>query len=374
MEKKILVVIALTVFLFFLAFALRNRKLFSNILLGLAAMLATLLVVEFAYRLCFKKKDLVSSWTPKNIFEPEASLGYTYSNPAVYTQLKTSPNGDTIYNATYTILDDTINSGIHFNFRKGYKTNNTQKEVVFLGCSLTFGQGLNDNQSLPFCYGAAADISTVNMAGIGYGIHQVYQLFDSKFSSLDNYNRIFIFPFFYDHILRANGIYEWNNAGPFFDLQHDSLVNKGPLYKFKQLKGDKLAFYLSCFGSFKVLKDNLHKIAYRAAVQNMSETDYQRCFLMLQQMAKKINESGGRLIIVNWADYNWFYKPVSDLSKSKIDQAFNSLKPYGVQVIPVSSIIDMKDPKNFIPIDGHPSAAANKAIANWLAEHITISN
>ncbi len=354
MEKKILAVIVLTLLLFFLAFALRNRKLFSNILLGLAAMLATLLVVEFAYRLFFKKKDLVSSWTPKNIFEPESELGYTYSEPAVYTQLKRTPNGDTIYNAAYTILDDTINSGIHFNFRKGYKTNNKQQEVVFLGCSLTFGQGLNDNESLPFCYGAAADISTVNMAGIGYGIHQVYQLFDSKFSSLDNHNRIFIFPFFYDHILRANGIYEWNNAGPFFDLQHDSLVNKGPLYKFKQLKGDKLAFYLSCFGSFKVLKDNLHKIAYRAAVQNMSETDYQRCFLMLQQMAKKINHSGGRFIILDWADYNWFYKPLSDISKSKINRQFDILFKSGVQVIPVASIIDIKDPKNFIPADGHP--------------------
>lgn len=94
---------------------------------------------------------------------------------------------------------------------------------------------------------------------------------------------------------------------------------------------------------------------------------------MLQQMAKKITASDGRLIIVNWADYNWFHKPVSDLSKSKIDQAFNSLKPYGVQVIPVASIINMRDPKNFIPFDGHPSAAANKAIAAWLAEHITLN-
>ncbi len=84
MEKKILVVIALTVFLFFLAFALRNRKVLSNIILGLAAMLSTLLVVEFTYRLFFKKKELVSSWTPHNIFEPETALGYTYGKPSVY--------------------------------------------------------------------------------------------------------------------------------------------------------------------------------------------------------------------------------------------------------------------------------------------------
>jgi hypothetical protein len=39
-------------------------------------------------------------------------------------------------------------------------------------------------------------------------------------------------------------------------------------------------------------------------------------------------------------------------------------------VIPVASIIDMKDQKNFIPADGHPSAFANQAIANWLAKHL----
>jgi hypothetical protein len=370
MEKKILALIALGLLLFFLSYKFRSRKSLSNLLMAGASVLVTLLFIELVYRKLIKKKDATDHMHPFSLYVPDSLLGYKNNQPALYKVVNSFPNGDTVYNTSYTILDDTSRSGVHFNFRRGYKSNNNNKEVVFLGCSLTFGQGLDDTQSLPYRYGAAADISTVNMACIGYGIHQVYQLFNDKFSHLNNHNRTFIYPFFYDHILRANGIYGWNNAGPYFEVQHDTLVNLGPLYRFKHLKGDDWSHYASLFGSFKVIKDNVHQVAYRAAAKNLSDMDYQRCFIMLQEMAKKINNSGGRFIIVNWAGYNWFYKPVSDISKTKIDQQFNILSKSGVQVIPVASIIDMKDQKNFIPADGHPSAFANQTIANWLAKHL----
>jgi hypothetical protein len=286
------------------------------------------------------------------------------------------PDGDTVYNTSYTILDDTFFSGIPFNFRKSYKSyksNNSHNETVFLGCSLTFGQGLSDTQSLPYYYGAATNTSTINMACIGYGIHQVYQLFNLKFGQCDNHNRVFVYSFFFDHILRANGVYGWNMDGPFFDVQNDTLVNRGPLYKYKHLKGDKWAFYASAFGAFSVIKDNLHKIAYGAAGKNLSEMDYNRCFIMLREMAKKINNSGGRLIILNWGRYTWNHRPVSDMSKTDIERNFDSLSRYGTLVFPVTSIIDLTDKKNFIPVDGHPSAVANHTIAHWLASHITLN-
>lgn len=373
MEKKILALITLVLLLFFVAFSLRKRKGISNLLLGTAAVLASLLVVEFGYRTFIKKKDATDNMHPFSLYAADSLLGYKNNLPALYKVINSFPNGDTVYNTSYTILNDTL-PGIYFNFRKGYKNDTSKKEVVFMGCSLTFGQGLTDTQSLPYRYGAAANVSTLNMACIGYGIHQVYQLFNSKFSTQNNHDRIFIYPFFYDHILRANGIYGWNNAGPYFDLDHDTLVNRGPLYKYKGLKGDKLAFYASLFNAFQVIKDVLHGAAYRAAAKNLSEADYQRCFIMLNDMAKKINSTGGRFIFLDWADYNWFYKPLSDISKEKINQQFHSLSESGVLVVPVASIINMKDLKNFIPTDGHPSATANQTIAQWLATHTTFNN
>ena len=162
-----------------------------------ASILVTLLFIEFGYRKFIKKDDATDKVHPFSLYVADSLLGYKYNQPASYKVLNSFPNGDTVYNTAYTILEDTIHSGIHFNFRKG---------------------------------------------------------------------------------------------------------------------------------------------------------------------------------ILDWADYNWFYKPLSDISRSKINRQFDILSRSGVQVIPVASIINMKDQKNFIPADGHPSAVANKAIANWLAEHITLSH
>lgn len=370
MEKKILVLIAFNLLLFYFAYKSRNRKLLSNVLVAGAATLASLLFIEFGYRLFFKKRYATDKVHPFMLYAPDSLIGYKYNQPLTYTVVNSFAGGDTVFNTSYTILNDTIKSGIQFNFRKGFNSNRSNKETIFLGCSLTFGVGLADTQTLPYYYGAAANVSTINMGGIGFGIHQVYQLFNLKFGQSDNHNRIFIYSFFYDHILRANGIYNWNNAGPFFDVQNDTLVNRGPLYKHKHLKGDNWAFYASLFGAFTVIKDNLHQIAYRAAGKNLSEVDYNRCFIMLQEMARKINNSGGRLIILNWGKYTEDHRPLSDLSKTNIERNFNALSQYGAQVIPVESIIHFTDKKNFIPIDGHPSAVANRAIASWLANNV----
>jgi hypothetical protein len=373
MEKKIIVLITFTLLLFYLSFTYRNRKLLSNVLMAFASTLATLLCIEFAYRVFIKKKDASDTFHPFSLYVQDSLLGYKNNQPSIYSVVNRFPDGDTIYNTSYTILKDTFPSGIPFNFRKSYKSNNSHNETVFLGCSLTFGQGLSDSQTLPYYYGVATNISTINMACIGYGIHQVYQLFDVKFSQLDNHNRIFIYPFFFDHILRANGVYGWNMDGPFFDVQNDTLVNRGPLFKYKHLKGDKLAFYASAFGAFSVIKDNLHKIAYGAAGKNLSEMDYDRCFTVLQEMAKKITASGGRFIILNWGQYNNLSSPLKDMSKGKINRNLDELSKLGVTIISVASIINMADKKNFIPVDGHPSAVANHTIAHWLASHIALN-
>lgn len=372
MEKKILAVIVVTLLLFFLSYLCRNRKFLSNVCMTCASALAMLLIVEFGYRTVIKKKNRTDSIHPFRLYAPDSLLGIKYNQPSIYSIVNCSSGGDTVYNTSYTILNDTFNSGTHFNFRKGYKIHNSNKEVVFLGCSLTFGLGLADTQTLPYYYGAAANVSTINMACIGFGIHQVYQLFNLKFSHLNNHDRIFIYPFFYDHILRANGFYSWNNSGPFFDIQNDTLVNRGPLYKFRKLKGDNWAFYLSLFGSFKVIKDNLHQLAYRTAVKNLPAADYERCFLMLKDMSKKIAVSGGRLIILDWGIYNRFNAPLGYLSKENIERNFDSLSRYGALVIPVSSIINLADDQNFIPLDDHPSAVANQTIATWMAKNIKL--
>ena len=90
-----------------------------------ASVLVTLLFIEFGYRTFIKKKDATDKVHPFSFYVADSLLGYKYNQPALYKVLNSFPNGDTVYNTAYT------------------------------------------TQSLPYLFGAAADISTVNMACIG---------------------------------------------------------------------------------------------------------------------------------------------------------------------------------------------------------------
>src|SRR5689334_24983425 len=102
MEKKILAVIILVILLFFVAFSLRKRKGISNLLLGMAAVLASLLVVEFVYRVFIKKQNAADTVKPQSLYVADSLLGYRYNEPSIYNVVNSFPKGDTLYNTSYT--------------------------------------------------------------------------------------------------------------------------------------------------------------------------------------------------------------------------------------------------------------------------------
>lgn len=366
---KIAILIAFEFLLIFFSYKTRARKKISSLLIMFASVLLTFLLAEFCYRVFLKKEKLINL-APSCIalHTKDSLLGYKLKGAENFEATEILSGGDTVFHTNYTILNDTSVRNYVYPFRKGYKSSKNGKEVIFMGCSITFGVGLPDTATLPWYYGKTNDVSTINLGCTGYGIHQVFQLFNLKFDKQDNRNRVFIYPFIYDHILRANGIYAWNNAGPYFEISGNTLIDKGPLYKYRKVKGEKLAWYASGSGAFSVIKDNIEKIAYQYSVKNLTEKDYERCFIMLDELSKKIAASGGKLVILHWGNYHQSNSPISNESKRNIDKKLFELTRYGATVIPVSSIINLSDQRYFIPLDNHPSALANQVIAAYLSK------
>jgi hypothetical protein len=79
----------------------------------------------------------------------------------------------------------------------------------------------------------------------------------------------------------------------------DVNLNRGPMYKIKSFQDNSWAFTASLFGTFQVVKDNLRQAIYSGAAKRLSEADYRRCFMMMNEMAKKITSTGGRLVILD---------------------------------------------------------------------------
>ncbi len=87
-------------------------------------------------------------------------------------------------------------------------------------------------------------------------------------------------------------------------------------------------------------------------------------------MAETIEQTGGRFILLNWDD------SVAKTGSSIIDQHIAANKvsqvvsPAGGIVLPVWSVISRSKQEYFILHDGHPSALANKVLADYLAKNV----
>jgi len=367
MDKRTVSLIVMNgLLLLLLVYRIRRKKKLPNIFILIASTFFFLSVIEFAYRLFFRETSFETGSCSQDFFQPDSTLGYTIHTTGPCTVAKMARPGDTIYRATYTIEPTTDSADGGINRRIGYVAADAGKELVFLGCSFTFGQGLEDTATLPYQAGKMAGLPAVNLGVTGYGIHQVYQLFNEEYANSENSGRVFIYSFLYDHILRANGLYAWNLQGPLFKQEGDSLINAGPISGSMEPAGPDYIHYVSLLGSFTFLKDMLERIALNNRVKKLQQADYDKCFLMIRKMAQAVQRTGGRLIILNWDNSNWANLEIKGLPVAMIEKELKGMA--GVQLVNVSSLLDYTDRNNFIPRDGHPSAAANARLAQALAK------
>ncbi len=365
MDIKIIFFIGLAGLLAFLIYKTRRRKALSNVLLFCFVGLLTLLLIEFGYRNFFSERKIIS--TVNNYYKNDTVVGFHF-DPGTIMAIEHFENGDTIYNTHYTILADSDTHGFAYPMRIGYKAERSDSETVFMGCSFTLGEGLADTQTLAYQYGQLTNTSTIIRACNGLGTHQVYTLFNEKYGNRDNHGRVFVYSFFSQHLFRALGLYSWNVAGPRYVLEGDSLVNKGPWYH-NQSRISNMPHYISCLGTFTFIRDKLDDILLNSRLRKIKAEDLAPMYAMIREMAMSIQQSGGKLIILDWnaPGVKTGSKVVdNDIAENKVAKL---ITPFNAKVLPVSAVIGAQ-PAYYIPHDGHPSALANKVLAQYLAQNI----
>ncbi|MBL7739005.1 MAG: hypothetical protein JNK14_07290 [Chitinophagaceae bacterium] len=371
MDTKIVWATAILAILGIAVYKTRKMKFRSNLFLFLFMTLFALLIAEFAYRFFFREKAIFS--TVNHYYNTDPYIGFRF-NPGIIKAVEYVENGDTIYNTHYTILPDTNNFGIDYPMRKGYKSDTSIKETVFLGCSYTLGEGLADEETLAWQYGKLAGTSTVNRGCNGMGVHQVYELFKREYAGEDNHNRVFVYSFFHEHFFRAKGIYPWNVAGPSYIIAGDTLLNQGPFYKVKTMYWQKISKAASFLGTFTFISDNIERIATDRAKRKLSDENLAPLYLMFRQMAEIAEKTGGKLILLNW-DSDPPKTGSAILDRDIVDgKIIKTLSHTSAKVLPVRQVIDYSIKQYFIPGDGHPSALANKALAEYLLEHTRLQD
>jgi hypothetical protein len=130
---------------------------------------------------------------------------------------KLTAAGDVIYDVTYTIGSD--------GFRVADNPD-ARNRVNFFGCSFTFGEGLNDNETLPYLVSKTMEgVSSKNFGFHGYGPHQALAILQSDRDTRGKINFLLTAPW---QAPRSACAPEFSQGSAKFELHSDgSLVRAG---------------------------------------------------------------------------------------------------------------------------------------------------
>lgn len=127
-------------------------------------------------------------------------------------------------------------------FRRRTINNNLASQyLMFLGCSYTIGQGLNDGEAFPYILNnQQSKYQVYNYASTGYGAQQLIPFFNKSISSeIKEDSGILLYMFINHHVNRlAKDIFSINFSfyTPYFELENDKVVSKGMYYQYFPIK------------------------------------------------------------------------------------------------------------------------------------------
>jgi hypothetical protein len=230
--------------------------------------------------------------------------------------------------------------------------------LVFFGCSYTFGEGLQDDETLPAQAAADAPGSHAYNYGFpGYGPHQMLAQLQGENlrAQVPEAHGIAVYTFIDHHVRRANGTsdalwgYLWD--GPYFVVGGDgALVRHGGFRRDRPLR---------TFFDYLVSRSQTAQFFNRS----FPPTTDAHVDLTVRIIAASRDQFAAQF------GSDAFYVVI--YPRSKIDIAAR-LQRAGVKVLDYSHLFDGRDGM-FIENDGHPAAAGNRVLARQLTTDLGIA-
>jgi hypothetical protein len=149
--------------------------------------------------------------------DPDLGYGITRAKRA-YQSIKRGADGHVIYDAHYSITSNGLRETPDVNGPVAY----------FLGCSMTMGVGVDNEDTLPAQFSRMSGYHAINFGVLGYGTHHVVRALEIDQPASLGLPRpdVVIYTAILDHINRAadRGV-GWDDYGPRYDA---NAVYQGP--------------------------------------------------------------------------------------------------------------------------------------------------
>lgn len=288
-----------------------------------------------------------------NVNSPTA-IGYwrktdvgSLANPGVHTSRKIAPDGKAIYDVVYTIGED--------GFRKSHSVVSPKKRINFFGCSFMFGEGLNDDETLPFFVGKRMPNTYIKNYGFhGFGPHQTLAILQSPRDTTGDINFYLTAPI---HIARSACKPSWTAGSPKFVMVGDDAVRAGNCY------GDE---HPTAVGKF-LKYSNIYNLTTQVMTGSISDKDIE-LYLAIVKEISDISKSRNQKLIIGYIKSDKKIFKGTHYSNEKLYEALASMADSIVD-LGLTKKNDSLAEKYFIhPLDKHPSSLANQKRAEMLSD------
>ncbi len=276
-----------------------------------------------------------------------APLGYR-PRPNSQADAKLLYDGRVIYDVSYTIDSDGLR------VTPSALAEAPPVALLFFGGSFTFGEGLNDSESMPYRLAEMTDrrYHVLNFGFHGYGPHQMLAALESGMVDKILGARIpefILYQAVNDHARRAAGYVSWDTHGPRYRLEaNGSVTLEGP---FDQTVPKPSMLRRSSIGR-RILDSRRGRA---------TDADRERLAGIVTR-SRKIAEKkwpGVKFLVLVW-----------DTDGSRSRRFARELERWGIQFRLVSDVIPnyFEDREMYlIPHDNHPNADAQDRIAGFVA-------
>jgi len=304
--------------------------------------------------------DLGLRWYNRSEFKPEyagdyleiaAGLGKKPAGPGVFrsTGLALS-TGESVYYVSYGID--------RFGFRQSPRGPIGAPTFLFFGCSFTYGEGLDDDQTFPvqFAKEIPSQPTIVNLAFHGYGPHQM--LFMLRHGIPDGAITGAIAAVFYlaipDHVNRASGAHYWNVHSPHFEPESSGLVLKG------LFSDDPYFAIISRLESAGGVRAEIGRAVYM--LRRSPAVALSIWGDIVQESSRIVRERYGvELLVLVWD---------GSMNEQQVVAMLTELSARGIRTVRVSALIGQVDQPQYLirpGVEHHPSAFANQRLGQALA-------
>lgn len=332
-----------------------------NGLLVLSSVLLSLALMESAIGFWndFHNQEPAAYYDPGSAYPIRGYFGLSeyglQPNPGVYTVKRWTTRNELIYEVTYTIGQD--------GFRETPQRNEDHSEKInVFGCSFTFGEGLNDDETMAAYFAKESAATRTKNFGIhGWGVHQALAVLESRRDTSGQINFLLTAPW---HADRSACAANYSLGSPKYRLNGQGEVARtGYCRSAGWIERSPKAIRAM------ITKSNISTVVIDSLLVIKNQDEQIDLYLALIRRIHALSKERGQRLVVGYikADENWF---VGRYDNRKV---MDALRASGVELIDMTLAPRNEDlPREFHihDLDEHPSARANQARARLLLDYL----